>query len=228
MKLALLNGNPEIFYSLQGEGVSMGKPSIFVRLAHCNLSCSWCDTAYTWQKGEGPLSLELSVEALRDKLMQYPCKHLVITGGEPMLQQKEILGLLEMLPEWSVEIETNGTILPLEKLVQRVEQFNVSPKLNHSGNGKSQAYHEEALRAFVHSGKAWFKFVVQGVSDMDEVLESVKAIGVSPDRVLLMPEGTDSKTLTERSLFLVELCLQYGFRLTDRLHVRLWGNKKGV
>lgn len=126
LKLAQLHGEPEIFHSIQGEGASQGTPCVFLRLAGCNLACSWCDTAYSWN-GTSP-AVKLSPEEAAAAVLHYPCRRLVITGGEPLVQQKALPGLLRLLPEHFVEMETNGAILPDEELLHHIGQFNVSPK----------------------------------------------------------------------------------------------------
>ncbi len=113
----LPNGNPEIFNSLQGEGVNAGRPAIFLRLALCNLKCSWCDTKYTWDWGSYDQSkevMEMSLADIEYHLLGQYCRYLVVTGGEPLIQRQELKDLLYSLREkgFSVEIETNGTIMP--------------------------------------------------------------------------------------------------------------------
>ena len=113
LKLAQLHGEPEIFHSIQGEGASQGATCVFLSLAGCNLACSWCDTAYSWD-GTSPV-VKLSPEEAATAVLRYPCRRLVLTGGEPLVQQKALPGLLRLLPKHFVEMETNGTILPDEE-----------------------------------------------------------------------------------------------------------------
>ena len=226
--LSSLHGKPEIFHSLQGEGTQMGRPAVFIRLAHCNLSCHWCDSAYTWQKKEDYLPFfPLEVEVLAQKLKAYPTQHLVITGGEPLLQQKALVELLTLLPEHSCEIETNGTLIPLPFLAERVEQFNVSPKLLHSQNERAKAFVPEALQSLAALPQSWFKFVIASPQDVEEVLFWQKELHLASPKILLMPEGRSSALLREKALWLAPLCLKHNFRLCDRLHIHLWGDKKG-
>ena len=131
MNIAQLNTGGEIFYSLQGEGARAGSPAVFLRLAGCNLHCSWCDTKHSWGRG-----IAMAEDELAAKIRGYDSPGLVITGGEPLLQAEAIEQLLCLLPEsMYVEIETNGTIAPTPTLAKRVNQWNVSPKLAHAGNG---------------------------------------------------------------------------------------------
>lgn len=231
MKIARLGESPEIFHSLQGEGVSMGRPAVFLRLAFCNLHCSWCDTAYSWKWTPGEKEkhlLELDEEAVAELIRAYPVRHLVITGGEPLLQDDAVCRLVALLPDYSFEIETNGTLIPSPALATAVGQFNVSPKLQHSGNDPCLSLNERSLAWFAAEDKAWFKFVVAEPGDMEEILSLQQKYQIAPDRILLMPRGTSADELSASRLWLAEECIKRGFRLTDRLHVHLWGSKPGV
>ncbi len=241
IKLAKMpNGEPEIFYTLQGEGVSSGQPATFVRLTTCNLHCSWCDTPYTWN-WEGTrwqtvsghkfkreeVTIEMSPSQIYDWICRYPCKRLIITGGEPLLQQSALTTLLDLLPpEWTVEVETNGTIVP--DLLPSVEQlqFNVSLKLPHSGNAPSIALKPDRIRWFVAHPQSYFKFVVAGEEDVAVIRELQADYGIPADRIILMPEGTSSAKLHATLPVVAELCILYGFRLSDRLHVHIWGDER--
>ena len=132
------SGEPEIFHSLQGEGHSIGTPTVFLRLAHCNLTCSWCDTKYTWDWANYDPKREvltLPVDEIEERILGYGCPHLVITGGEPMMQQEALAPLALSLNErgFHVEVETNGTLAPNAEMANAVSQWNVSPKLTNSG-----------------------------------------------------------------------------------------------
>lgn len=231
MKMTRLGEGPEIFYSLQGEGVSMGKPAVFLRLALCNLRCSWCDTAYSWKWNPGEMArhvMDMPPEDVAARVSAFPVKHMVVTGGEPLLQQEELVRLCSLLPGYTVEVETNGTLIPAPGLDAVTEQYNVSPKLGHSGNEPSRSLVPESLSWFAQCPRAWFKFVVASPQDIDEVLELQKAYSLFSDHILLMPRGTTSEELASARVWLAEECLKHGYRLTDRLHVHLWGSKPGV
>ena len=227
------NGDPEIFHSIQGEGPSLGTPSVFLRLALCNLICTWCDTKYTWDwrhydyKSE---VMELSVEQLRESISGYDCRHLVITGGEPLLQQKGLAPLVRSLAErgFSFEVETNGTIAPGPQLERDIDQWNVSPKLANSGNAPHRRETSQALRSFSALANAYFKFVVVQDSDVEEVCCLVQKYRLPRERVILMPEGQTPETLQERGRWLSQVCIQKGFRFSPRLHILLWGDKRGT
>ncbi len=221
MNIARLNDcEPEIFYSLQGEGVRMGTPAVFLRLAGCNLSCHWCDTKHSWGKG-----VPLSVEEVAARILSHNCSNLVITGGEPLLQQEELAALLSLLPQdFFVEVESNATLLPSPALEARVDQWNISPKLAHSGNELSRALRAEALAHFAALPHAWFKFVVQKEEDW----EAISALNLPRRRVILMPCATTRAALEAARPAVAELCIRQGVRFGDRLHLALWDDRKGV
>ena len=226
------SGAPEIFHSIQGEGVSAGRPSAFLRLATCNLACSWCDTKYTWDWTRyDPREQIVSMDAadVRRRLDALPCRHLVITGGEPMLQQPELAPLATTLRGggWSIEVETNGTIAPGAEMAAAVSQWNVSPKTANSGNDAGRREAAGALRAFADLPGAWFKFVVADPADVDEIAALVERRRLPGNRVLLMPEGATAEAVRERGRWVAEQCVRRGYRFTTRLHVALWGDVRG-
>ncbi len=234
-------GGPEIFASLQGEGPSMGVPVAFVRLSRCNLACVWCDTAYTWRfEGDNrphrdglgydrrANQVTLSPEETAARIAALGQKRLVITGGEPLLQAPALAEMLAHLPDIAVEIETNGTVVPPARLDIRVDQYNVSPKLAHSGNPAELALLPERLDAWATEPRAFLKFVIAGPEDVEEVLALHRRYRFRPERVFLMAEGTDSATLRARQAWLSELCLKHGFRMSDRMHIHLYGDTRGT
>ena len=227
------NGEPEIFHSLQGEGVALGTPSVFLRLAVCNLACTWCDTKYTWDWDNYDYSkevIELSQQQVMDRILALGCRHLVITGGEPLLQQKELGPLVKALKEggYTFEVETNGTIAPNSSLVRDIDQWNVSPKLSNSGNSRKQRESPRAMAAFAGLPSAYFKFVIASPQDLEEVASAMDIHRLPRERVLMMPEGRDARSLQQRSLWLSQLCVEHGFRFSPRLHILLWGDKRGT
>lgn len=220
MRIARLNNAPELFYSLQGEGVTCGTPAVFLRLAGCNLHCAWCDTKYTWGQG-----LSLSPAALAEQIMVMNPPRLILTGGEPLLQQAELAELLVLLPpELPVEVETNGTIAPEPALAARVTQWNVSPKLEHAGNGDEKALKPEVLAHFAALPNAWFKLVVR----CEEDAPAIESLGLPRERVLLMPCAATRAELEAARPRVAALCLRLGLRLGERLQLVLWDDKKGV
>ena len=234
-------GEPEIFASLQGEGPSAGRPVAFLRLSRCNLACQWCDTAYTWhftgderphRSGETydrkANQLTLSEAEVAERIAALGQDRLVITGGEPMLQAGALATLLELLPDMTVEIETNGTVAAPPRLDVRIDQYNVSPKLAHSGNPAELALLPERLDAYATDTRAFFKFVIAQPGDIEEVLALKERYRFRPGHVFLMPEGTDSTTIRAREEWLAPLCIQHGFRMSDRLHIHLYGDTRGT
>jgi organic radical activating enzyme len=238
-------GEPEIFAALQGEGLSAGRPSVFVRLSRCNLACRWCDTAYTWRwTGDNrphtdnvtfdraAEQVTLTEAEVAARLAALAPRRLVITGGEPLLQAPALVRMLAaldaMAPDFHVEVETNGTIAPPPALVARVDQWNVSPKLAHSGNAADLALPPDRLAAWSAEHRAFFKFVVADPADLAEVAALVALHAIPPTRVFLMPEGRDSQTLRTRERWLADMCLTHGFRLSDRLHIHLSGDTRGT
>lgn len=217
MFIARLNSEPEIFYSLQGEGTSAGAPAVFLRLAGCNLHCRWCDTKRSWGSG-----IELSPAEVADRLLAQPCRRYVITGGEPLLQAAELEELLALLPaEACIEVETNGTLPPTPALAARVNQWNVSPKLPHAGE---QPLPPTALPAFAALGAAWFKLVVQGEEDWP----SIEALGLPQERILLMPCAESREKLFALLPAVADMAIRHGVRLGNRLHIILWDTREGV
>jgi organic radical activating enzyme len=234
-------GGPEIFASLQGEGPSAGMPVAFVRLSRCNLACTWCDTAYTWRfEGDNrphrdgvtydrkANQVTLSPQDTAERIAMLGQKRLVITGGEPLLQAGALAAMLAHLPDIAVEIETNGTIAPPVRLDIRVDHYNVSPKLAHSGNAADLALIPERLDVWAAEPRAFLKFVVASPGDVDEVLALHRRYRFRPERVFLMAEGTDSAALRARQAWLSDLCVKHGFRMSDRLHIHLYGDTRGT
>ena len=216
--------------TFQGEGPSVGRRAGFVRLGRCNLDCSWCDTPYTWDWSRYDPAEELRHEPVAAVLVQLEAMGpdiVVVTGGEPLLQQRRLVALLEGCAArgWPVEIETNGTIVPDERLAGLVGQWNVSPKLANSGISMETRIRPDALAALRATGRAVFKFVVAEPAELDEVGALVEAHGLEP--VWIMPEGTDPGTLLDRARGLADPVLRRGWNLTPRLHVLLWGDQRG-
>ncbi len=198
----------------------MGTPAVFLRLAGCNLACSWCDTKHSWGKG-----IEMDEAEVAERIRSYRCPNLVITGGEPLMQQQELVTLLAQLPrDMFVEVESNGTLLPQPLLLQRVNQWNISPKLGHSGNALTRTVKADVLAQFAALPHAWFKFVVQQAEDW----EAIAILGLPKERIILMPCATTRAALEAARPTVAELCIRQGVRFGDRLHLVLWDDKKGV
>jgi 7-cyano-7-deazaguanosine (preQ0) biosynthesis protein QueE len=222
--------------TLQGEGPSLGRRCSFLRLSGCNLRCSWCDTPYTWDwTGVNGVAHDPSIErrrldvaAILDQITQHGTDMLVVSGGEPLLQQRRLLPLLQHLAGTGVriEVETAGTIAPLPELVDAVARFNVSPKLANSGNPLQRRHRAQALGALQATGRAAWKFVAVTTGDLDEIAALVAEHALAP--VWVMPEGTTAETVIARMRELAPAVQQRGWNLTTRLHVLLYGNRRGV
>jgi 7-carboxy-7-deazaguanine synthase len=247
LNFSKLEDGPEIFYTLQGEGASLGKPSTFARLSACNLQCNWCDTPNTWvftpklaeKHDDGEVydraaeTVTLGIGEAVDRILEKPGKRLVLTGGEPLLQRKALVPFINELRERSpghwVEVETNGTIPPGEELTDLVNQFNISVKLANSGNSEKRRRKSLALTALADMPHANFKFVVADpVADMPEVDELVSQYEIPSDRVYLMPEGRGPEEVNVGLRGLAEVCKARGYNLTPRMHIDIWGDKRGV
>ena len=205
---------------------------MFLRLATCNLACSWCDTKYTWDWQNFNYQtevVELGPEIVQQKIQAYDCSHVVITGGEPMLQQEELQPLVKSLAAegYTFEVETNGTIPPTPGMLRHIGQWNVSPKLRTSGNQLLETQNPLVLQTFAALPDAYFKFVIAVESDVDEVCTLRDQYDLAPQRILLMPEGRTLDALARKSTWLPELCVRHGFRFTTRLHIILWGDERG-
>jgi 7-carboxy-7-deazaguanine synthase len=220
----------EIFHSIQGEGTLVGVPSVFVRTSGCNLRCTWCDTPYTSWQAEGE---ERSVGSIVDEVNGYGVSHVVITGGEPMIAP-QIEELTEGLTQ-HITIETAGTV----DANVRCDLMSISPKLANStprtrDNGRWADQHErlryqpEILRRLIQLYPYQLKFVIAEPGDIEQVNAIVAEIGALRSRVVLMPEGVDAATLAERGRWLAEIAKREGFRMTPRLHIDLWGNRRGI
>jgi organic radical activating enzyme len=221
----------ETFVSLQGEGPSAGAPAFFLRLALCNLRCSWCDTRYTWDferyRYDDEVH-EVPVAELLHRIEGSRAGRLIVTGGEPLLQTGAIERLLERLAvDWAVEIETNGTLSPSAALSRRVDQWNVSVKLAHSGESQPRRIKPAALDALRATGRAYLKLVVRSEADRAEVDELIEQLGWPRERVYLMPEATERAVHEARALPVAALCSELGVRFSPRLHVLLWGGERG-
>ena len=235
-------GGPEIFASPQGEGLSAGIACSFIRLSRCNLACQWCDTAYTWrfEGDERPHragiaydrkanQVTLGEEDVAQRIAALAQPRLVVTGGEPLLQAPALARMLALLPrEIAVEIETNGTVAPPLVLDALVTQYNVSPKLAHSGNPAELALMPERLAEWAENPRAAFKFVIGEPADIGEALALAERHAIPRERIWLMAEGIDAATLAGRERWLAQLCLTHGLTLSKRLHIELYGDSRGT
>ena len=226
----------EIFYSLQGEGVLAGVPSVFVRTSGCNLRCDWCDTSYASWAPEGE---EMAVADIVARVCEYPTSNVVLTGGEPMVAVG-IHDLARALKDEGchITVETAATVPPGEIVC---DLASMSPKLSNStpGSRAPEAWrtkHEErrlqpdVIAKWMAHADYQLKFVISKEEDLIEVESVVASLDrpVPADHILLMPEGVDAAALAARAPMVAALCMRHGYRYADRLHIHLFGNTRGT
>ena len=250
LKLARLGDGPEIFHTIQGEGPSAGCPAVFIRTSRCNLHCLWCDTDHTWnfegtpwphakdalpgyakhRKADVTITLDPADAARR--VLSFHTPRVVITGGEPLLQETALLEMIhhvrDSVPDAFFELETNATRVPSAAFVAAIGQFNVSPKLSNAGMPEILRIQPDALAFFATCPRAWFKFVVSNLADLEEIQSLKLRFAIPASRILLMPEGRTAAELDRSAPWLADTCREHGFRYCDRLHIRLWGDRRGV
>ena len=229
----------EIFNSIQGEGKNAGTPAIFIRFSGCNLKCPDCDTKYHTEGKEYSIA----------QVLDYCNKHkekihrIVFTGGEPLLFQEDIKQIIIGLKpfggrnysykNWSFEIETNGTLSPdtldsefSNKWSSINIDYNVSPKLTFFNNQNKRDYSVLSKLSLFHNST--FKFVISRPEDLDEINEIKEKAGIADERIYIMPRGYTEEDVKKNSRIAVDLCLKSGYKYSPRLHIMIWGNKKGI
>ena len=221
----------EIFESIQGEGINAGKQAIFLRTAECNLKCTWCDTKYTWDWKNYDYAKEvkeISIKEIRKLIEQTTIRHLVITGGEPLMQQDDLAELLTFLkPEFYVEVETNCTIIPNNALSALVDQWNVSPKTKNSDNLLELCEKNECYSFFSKQKNCYFKYVVEDDNDLTEINNLISKYCLDKDKVLLMPQATTKSEIISREKIVSKLAKDSKLSYSPRMHVSMWGNQRG-
>ncbi|MBR8740600.1 7-carboxy-7-deazaguanine synthase QueE [Nocardiopsis sp. MG754419] len=216
--------------TFQGEGPSCGVPALFIRLSRCNLDCTWCDTPYTWDTSRFDLRAESSRRSVRDLVAWARSSRVelvVITGGEPLIQQRSLVPLVRALTAGGqrVEFETNGTLTPDPELLVDGVRFNVSPKLANSGVAEHRRIVPETLRAFAASGRAVFKFVARTEADLDEIDVLTARHGLAP--IWVMPEGATPEELIATTRVLADSVAARRWHLAQRLHVMAFAQPRG-
>jgi 7-carboxy-7-deazaguanine synthase len=225
----------EIFHSIQGEGLLTGVPSIFIRTSGCNLRCHWCDTPYASWEPEGP---EMSIEKILKKISGWDYNHIVLTGGEPMVAPDlpELAAVLKIQKK-HITIETAGTIPPngipcdLASISPKLSNSTPPPERDPAWAKKHEAtrLQPEVISEWIRKYPFQLKFVVSSENDLAEIKDLLSRLPPVPlHQILLMPEGIDVKTLATRSPWLVEICKREGFRFCPRLHIDLFGHKRGT
>lgn len=197
----------EIFESVQGEGPSRGKNVVFLRTAGCNLRCTWCDTPYALELKQGT---RMETEQVVDKIKKCEPKHIVLTGGEPMIQQKLLRPVFEKLSDYYIEVETNGGFS--SELDEFIDQYNCSPKLEGSGNKKYEL-------KLLPNEKTWYKFVIDNEEDLNETLEYISQYKLPSKRIQLMPQGKTKKEQEEKMEWVEQVSREHDFHFTPRLHI---------
>jgi 7-carboxy-7-deazaguanine synthase len=241
--------------TFQGEGRSVGQICTFVRLGTCNLHCTWCDTPYTWAFDERHAQMHVDKKQYDPKVemqrmspqeahtqlaeVANGVKFVVISGGEPMLQQEGIADLIYRMPSYHFEIETAGTrkiedcLGPYVTDVEYGEsqlKFNVSPKLEHSGNTLAERRNWEALEDLASCEPTIFKFVVTATTwhnDIVEIKEIQKELKLDSSRIWIMPIGIRKQEQLHSMEYFAPLVLEQGWNMTPRLHTLIWGNERG-
>ena len=219
--------------TIQGEGKSIGMSCAFLRLANCNLHCIWCDTPYTWnwldtkflhpdKYNKSKEVYIMSDEEIIIKFQNIGVKAVVISGGEPFLQHKQLISLCIKLKELNywIEVETNGTIYPNKKLIDLVNQINCSPKLSNSQNSKKQRICNSVLSQLTICKKVNFKFVVESLEDINEVSELQNKFHFS--ETYLMPQAQTKEELFQKGFWLYEFCSKHSnFLFCTRLSIMI-------
>jgi len=228
----------EIFYSLQGEGMLAGTPSVFVRLAGCPLRCRWCDTKYAWAFRAGE---DLEPAQIAEKVVTWPCRHVVLTGGEPLVGPDlsvrpglvDLTGRLKALGK-HITIETAGALFVPDLAC---DLMSISPKLSNSVPARADLaeVHErlrfdlDSTRRLIETYRHQLKFVIESETDLDEIQRIVETLGdVDRTKVLLMPQAVTRDDLLARSPAIAAMCRDTGFSFGQRLHLLLWDTQRGV
>ncbi len=248
----------EDFYSIQGEGTAMGVPSVFLRLTGCNLTCKgWsyvndagehlgCDSADVWRTGTKQLHEDVFARWRDNGWLEelFIGAHLIVTGGEPLLQQNRLTTFLTRLsdvgcafvdeglnvvPAVYTEVETNGTIIPDDSFAGLVDHWNVSAKLSNNGDPREKRHVPEALQWHAYNPHSYWKFVICDQNDIKELFsEFIEPFNLDHNKIWLMPEGTTDEELKEKAEWIAELCKQHCFNFSHRLQVYIWGQVTGV
>jgi len=214
----------EIFFAVQGEGVNIGKPSIFIRMNGCNLNCNWCDTKYTWHPDYLEASLKMTDDDLIKEIEKYNCGHIVWTGGEPVLQQYDIFDFLVMdLPsEYTYEIETNGTKEITHEFAADAEVITVSPKLHHD-------YDLDILYNYYQYHRTVWKFVVSATKHIHQIKKKfIEPLALHNEDIYIMPEGQTREEQLQRMPKVIRWAKENNWNFSPRIQILAYNTKRGV
>jgi 7-carboxy-7-deazaguanine synthase len=212
----------EIFHSIQGEGTLVGTPSVFIRLAGCPVGCVWCDTKYAWNASEGE---ELPIPEIVNRIVRWPCRFIVITGGEPMMNPQ--------LPELTTALKERNKHITIEtagiKFIAGLacDLMSVSPKLSNSGKEHFSA-HLSSIKQLIRRYTYQLKFVVDSANDLPEIKKAIEQIGAVPaEKVMLMPQAKTRDELIAKSPMVAQMCKEMGYVFCQRLQILLYDGVKG-
>jgi 7-carboxy-7-deazaguanine synthase len=222
----------EVFHSIQGEGRLTGVPSVFVRTSGCNLRCWFCDTPYTSWNPEGD---ERSVDSLVEETAAFNCEHVVITGGEPMLVT-DVAELAERLKAEGkhITIETAGTVdldVPADLMSISPKRANSTPNAETGWAERHDArrHRPDVINRLTTDYDYQLKFVVDRPEDVDDVAQYLEEFPhIDAGKVYLMPQAIDRDPHAEKCGWLGEAATRRGWQLCRRLHIELFGNKRGT
>jgi organic radical activating enzyme len=224
----------ETFQSFQGEGATVGKRAVFLRMQFCKLACSFCDTLEVWKKGKAYTEDDLLKLFRNEGYLSalHTGAHLILTGGDPMMQQDALAGfIIRLKAEGAVnhiEVETEGVIMPEAALSQHIMLWNVSPKLANSGMKESARYKPEVLRLHAKYLRSIFKFPVEKQTDLVEIKHIISECHIAHEQVYLMPVCDTRKSFETRAAYIAELAQKEGFNFSPRLHLTIWNKAVGV
>lgn len=222
--------------TIQGEGISTGISSTFLRLKGCTLDCVWCDTAAVWREGDRYTFFELFglMDSIGLPTRLKKGQHLILTGGSPMKQQMSLIEFIKAFIERYgfkpfIEVENEAVLMPLSEFDELVDQYNNSPKLANSGM-KERARIKPLVLSHMGSLKnSWFKFVVESEEDWQEIQNTfIDTNFIKKDQVIIMPQGQNQEELAISRPIAADMAIRHGVRFCDRLHITIWDKKTGV
>lgn len=223
--------------TLQGEGINIGTPATFIRMQHCTLKCSWCDSLEVWPYGNEYTFDEIFDLFVKNNLIEkYKShqQHIVLTGGSPLKQGARLASFIIKFKEKFgfnpyYEVENECVLRPQSVLQDDVSCWNNSPKLSNSGM-KERARIKPDIISFTSTLKnSWFKFVVQNENDWVEIeRDFLPYIIRGREQIILMPEGQSQDELSKTREIVAGIAIREGVKFTDRLHITIFNKKTGV